>query len=167
MVVIQHIETTWYKNERGAMHGTLRGKTPTAVLIPSEGRTINDNEMIVHTVQYARTTNEIKEQTQIQIGKNLHIGCLHVEASDSGVLVNFTWDYRVGGKPTRWQPGRKAWMLNQNEWCRVRYNGRLTLEHTWQYQIATINVGVFDKLIQNCFAATIPNYSFENMVPLR
>jgi hypothetical protein len=167
MVVVQHIETTWYKNERGAMYGTLHGKTPIAALIPFQGVIANDNETVVHTVQYARTTDEILEQIEIRMGKNLHIGCLHVEASNATALVNFTWDYQTGGKPIRWQMGRKTWTLNKNEWCRIRYNGRFSLEHTWQYKITTINIGVFDQLIKDCFETSAPNYSFENMVQLR
>jgi hypothetical protein len=167
MIVVQHIETTWYKNERGATHGTLRDKTPTAALIPVESVTVNHNETIVHTIQYARTTSERREQISIRTGKNLQIERLHVETSESRAFVNFTWDYQAGGKPTRWQLGRKTWTLKNNEWGRIRYNGRLVLEHTWQYKIMTINIGVFDQLIQDCFETTLPNYSIENMVQLR
>ncbi len=167
MVIVQHIETTWFKNERGAMHGSLRGKTPEAVPIQTDDIIVNGEETIVHTVQYARATTEIQEQVQIRTGKNLHIGCLHVESSESTALINFTWDYRSGGKPVRWQTGRKSWTLSKNEWCRIRYNGRLVLEHTWQYKITTLNIGVFDKIIRDCFVKTMPNYCFENMVQLR
>lgn len=167
MVIVQHIETTWYKNERGAMHGTLRGKTPEAALLPTDRIIANGEEIIVHTVQHERTTTETRENLQIQKGKNLHIGCLRVEPSESTALVNFTWDYRSGGKPVRWQTGQKAWTLNENDWLRIRYNGRLVLEHTWQYKITTLNVGVFSEIAQDCFVKTMPNYCFENMVQLR
>jgi len=133
MVIVQHIETTWYKNERGAMHGTLSGKTPESALIPTENITVKGEETIVYTVQYARATTEIHEQLEIRTRKNLHINCLLVEPLESIALVNFTWDYRSGAKPTRWQTGRKSWTLNKNDWCRIRYNGRQVLEHTWQY----------------------------------
>lgn len=166
MVIVQHIETTWYKNERGAMHGTLRGKTPEAILIPTDDITANREEMIVHTVQYGRTTTETREKLEIRAGKNLHIGCLCVEPSESTALVDFTWDYRSGGKPIRWQTGRKSWTLNENQWCRIRYNGRLVLEHTWQYKITTLNIGIFEEIIRDCFVETTPDYCFENMVRL-
>lgn len=167
MVIVQHIETAWFKNERGAMHGTLRGKTPKAKLLLNSTITGNDEETVVHTIQYSRATTEIQEEVQIRTGKHLHIGCLHVESTESTALINFTWDYRVGGKPIRWQRGRKEWTLNKNEWCQIRYNGRLVLEHTWQYKITTLNIGVFDKIIRDCFEKTTPNYCFEDMIELR
>lgn len=166
MVIVQHIETTWDKNERGAMHGTLRGKTPKAILIPVNSITANDEETVVHKVHYVRATTEIQEQVQIRTGKNLHIGCLCVESSESTALVNFTWDYRSGGKSIKWQKGRKSWTLNKNEWCRIRYNERLVFEDTWQYKITTLNIGVFDKIIKDCFEKAMPNYCFENMTQL-
>jgi hypothetical protein len=36
MILIQHIETCWLKNERGAQAGALRDKTPAALPIPLE-----------------------------------------------------------------------------------------------------------------------------------
>ena len=57
MVIVQHIETTWYKNERGAMHGTLRGKTPEAVQIPIDDIAANDEETIVHMIHSPYAVN--------------------------------------------------------------------------------------------------------------
>ncbi|HYE75123.1 MAG TPA: hypothetical protein VEF04_17410 [Blastocatellia bacterium] len=167
MVVVQHIETTWYKNERGAMHGTLRGKTPEAVLIPIDGIIAEDDATVVHTIRYARTTDQIQENIKIRTGKNLHIDCLHVEHSDKVAVVEFTWNYRTGGRSIRWQMGRKSWTLNNNEWCRIRYNERSILEHTWKYKITTINIGVFDKVTRDCFKKTNPDYYFEDLGQLR
>lgn len=166
MLVIQHIQTTWLKNERGAMHGTLKGKTPKALIIPISGAAPKSVETLVHSVQFTRTSIDVREKIQIRSGKNLHIGSLHVEYKESSAVVDFIWDYRNGGKPVRWQKERKAWTLNDNEWCRVRYNGRIVLEHTWQYQITTLNVGVFNEIIHDYFERTEPNYYFENFIEL-
>ena len=167
MIVVQHIETTWYKNERGAMHGTLRGKTPKAVALPLGSLTATDGETVLHTVRYARTKTEVQEQVQIRAGKNLHIASLHIESSDSIATINFTWNRRSGGKAILWQAERMTWTLNKNEWCRVRYNSRSVLEDTWLYKITTVNVGVFDNADRNCFETTKPNYSFEDMIQFR
>lgn len=166
MLVVQHIQTTWLKNERGAMHGTLKGKTPEASIIPISGTAPKSEEALVHSVQLTRTSTDVQEKTQIRSGKNLHVGSLHIESSESGAVVDFIWDYRTGGEPVRWQKGRRVWTLNNNEWCRVRYNGRIVLEHTWQYQITTLNVGVFNEIIHDYFERTEPNHYFENMFEL-
>ena len=165
MTLVQHIETTWFKNERGAMHGTLRNKTPEAVQIPINNIIANAEDTVIHNVCYARTTSDINEDLRIQTGKNIHIGSLFIEPAEQFVSVNFTWDYASSGKPVRWQRGRNSWTLNKNEWCRFRYNGRLMLEHTWQYKITTLNIGNFDTIISDCFQDKTPNY-FENMVRL-
>jgi hypothetical protein len=167
MVIVQHIETTWYKYERGAMNGTLRNKTPEAVAIPIEKFEVEVGDTILHTVHFERASTEIKEQLKLQTGKNIHIGSSTIEPSSTGATVMYAYDYRTGEKPNLWHKVVKTWTLNLNESCRIRFNARVVLESTWKYKITTVNIGVFDILTPDCFENNQLTYYFENMRQLR
>ena len=131
MLVIQHIETAWLKNERGAQHGTLRGKTPTAVSLPAGARATNQTDVLLHHIRYARASSTAEEQITVSATAPHKVGCVVVTPTQAGANIRYEWSPYCGGSPVRSQPyGPWKTRLGLGQWCRVRYNGRIVTETT-------------------------------------
>lgn len=166
MILVQFIETTWYKNERGARHGTLKNKLPVAARLPQLPVGAAESAFVLHTLKLLRTSPEHHENVALRNGGSLDISCVHVESTERGALVRFTWDYLAGGEPVRWQTGKQVWELGEGQWCRIRFNGRRVLESTWLYHTTTVNVGVKGHPDAAWFLDTTPAYQKETLVDL-
>ena len=167
MVVIQHIETSWLKNERGAHGGTLRDKTPAALSLPPDA-TINDaTGILLHRVVFGRAAGMPEEQIARLSAGEVAAGCVRVVPGTEVTTVVLAWTPECGGKPIRWQTGREPnWSINRGQWCQLRYNGRIDIGDTWRYQITTVNVGVFERAALDAFLRYEPAYRREDFVRL-
>ena len=75
MILVQFIETTWYKNERGAQHGTLKNKLPEAARFPELPAGAVKSMFVLHTLKYSRVSSQVLEEIGLKDGKSLAISC--------------------------------------------------------------------------------------------
>ena len=174
MILIQHIETSWLKNERGGRAGTRRGKTPAALPVPTGYNVGGTKNTVLHRVRFGRVTAAPEPEFSELPAEKVAVGCVLVNPAGEGVTVATAWTSQCGGKPMRWQTGLepwqawldREWLISQGQWCQIRYNGRIDLDHTWLYHITTVNVGVFDQLRSEAFLSEAPSFRREDLVRL-
>jgi hypothetical protein len=164
MIFVQHIETTWYKHERGAQHGTLKNKLPAALPIPALTSICASAPVVVQTVKMSRQTSLVSESVAPNELERLLFGWVEIEPSPDRATVRLRWDAGTG-KPIRWQWLHRIepWQIEKGQWARVRFNGRCVLEATWQYHVTTVNVGVAESPEHNWFLSSSPDYRIESL----
>ena len=168
MIWIQHIETWWLKNERGAQAGTLRGKTPDSLALPPTAASRSGRALLLHRVQFRRSSSKVDAELLSRPLSPITVGCVHIVPDDTGAQVGLLWSVECGGKPVRWQNGSEPkWRLGSGEWAQFRYNGRIDLEQTWRYHVTTVNVGFFEHVDADVFLRTEPAHRYNSLVKLR
>jgi hypothetical protein len=167
MILIQHIETSWLKNERGGEAGTLRDKTPAALPVALDLAPGEATGIALHRVQLRRTRPGPEIHLAWLPPGDVTVGCVRVISREDGLKVVLEWTPARGGKPVRWQPGREPdWSILEGQWCQIRYNGRIDTDRTWRYHITTVNIGLFEQAQSDVFLSKPHIHRREDLVYL-
>jgi hypothetical protein len=180
--VVQLIHVTWDKSGRGGRGAERRNRIPLALPLPDQLRPEVGRPLLIHESHWGHT-NQFSREVRNVIRAIDHSGefryrCISVAANDAGARVDWTWN-EWGGIPPRTiraedgniVPASHRIDLLDNEWARVRWNGRFTCIDTgsWWYESVVANVGVHPdaNIPPDLFVRSGPVHDYSQMAQLR
>lgn len=177
MLVIQEIIIEWCKSEQIFKELDFWKKIPLAFLLPAINSKVIDYGCM-HQRFYMCNLNRYTDSGTVDFKKfnnEAVIGCAFFRQKNNALDVFYKYDEKSGGAPRQhfrdqtgtWIPvAKKAFVLHENQWGRLIYNGRFSMEDEWLYRKTFVNVAWGCFLKEDIFIGSEPFVVYENLVKL-
>lgn len=195
-LLIQAIHVEWSRLSRGAPQAAARNSIPEAVSFPIPADPIEDPHYHIHHLYYSEADKFQQPHLEFDVetkakDEHLNYGCVRrrpwalvvimphtavkiLEPGDETVQydrVGISWltnglnvTYRhTSGAP---QTPQAVFTLESEQWMRIRYNARYSVQAGWVYDKWVFNIGVFDNPPLEVFLSTRPSYIHSQMSKL-
>ncbi len=114
---------------------------------------------------YAPLTVQVKTVPPEAIfGDTIHFDRIHIHWKVNSATITYRADDRAYGAPDT-KPG--TLIIAGDQWSRIDYNLRYSVEDGWVYEKWVFNVGLFHKPRRNVFLRTEPHAVLSHMSRLR
>ncbi len=97
-------------------------------------------------------------------GETIHFDRIHIHWKVNSITISYRTDDRAYGAPDT-KPG--VLIVAGDQWARINYNFRYSIEYGWVYERWVFNIGLFHKPRRNVFRRTAPDAVLSRMSRLR
>ncbi|SRR6266487_3351436 len=146
LVVIQSIFTNWTKASRGGSNASARNRTPLALELPAFPFLLLKEQVLLHEVVYDEHDHFQRPREkweQQELAHPFWWDCLAFTLEENLLHVALEWELSRGA-PRRFAFPRTEFSLHTDQWVRIAYNQRISLEDHWVYNKRVFNVGLFE-----------------------
>ncbi len=162
IVLVQEIKIEWSKKSRGAPGSIKRNKIGKVLKLPLNQADKSKYVLFgqrLHFSEWKKFQNPTEQIECYESFDSKEFGCVKVIKANHSLSVVWQYDQDCAGAPYRDKTPKIAFILQENEWGQISYNGRYTEEEGWYYKEIVLNVGLFNEPTKDCFIISKPNHS--------